>query len=99
MESAAMEDALKGLILAAARGLSDAVAAFKEEGISTTLQYFKLQVSYQWITEFTAQFAARGGIKVWFFSADYSLSLTSTDKQSFTVTIEAQLVPLTTTPP
>ena len=94
MKIGTMSDAIHGMLVAAARGLAAAIDEFKSAGIPTTLQYFKLTTSYQWVTEFGATFTESAAISVWVFSLSESLTLTWADKQTFTVTIEAQLVPL-----
>lgn len=94
MTASDMGSIVQSLLVSSATGLGNAVKTFETNGIPTTLQSFSLDVKFQWMTDFTASSTTSVSVSVWMLSASEQLSLKYEDKQSLTVEVKAELVPL-----
>jgi hypothetical protein len=102
MQTVEMDKIIIGLLVSAASGLSTVMTDFKNEGTPVTPQSFSLDVKFVWMTDFTlgskTKIGANGGIMGWGLSVSETLSLKSEDKQTFTVEVKADLVPIAPPP-
>lgn len=98
MKVATMDQIIIGLLESAASGLSTVMSDFKANGTPVTPQSFTLDVKFVWMIDLTAgsttEFKASDKILGVGLSLSETLSLKSEDKQTFTVEVKADLVPI-----
>ena len=94
MTASDMGTVIRALLVASADGLGAAIGDFQQKNIAVTLQSFSLDVKFQWVTDFSASSTTKLSVNVYVLSASESLALKYEDKQSLTVEVKADLVPL-----
>lgn len=89
-----MGSIIVSLLESSATGLETVMTDFKANGTPVTPQTFTIDVKFVWMVDFSLTSNSKVKFGGWGLSASEQLSLKYEDKQTFTVEIKAELVPL-----
>jgi hypothetical protein len=98
MQANDMGSIIVSLLESSATGLETVMKDFKANSTPVTPQTFTIDVKFVWMTDFTLASKTKASFGGWGLSVSEQLSLKAEDKQTFTIEIKAELVPIAAPP-